>query len=417
MLKEQARTYAAHYGDVNFQASNGWLDSFKKRNSMVFNVMCGEARDVDQKTVDEWHAKIPEIIAGYSKENIANCDETALFYRAIPQKSWSFKGEKCSGGKLAKERLSVLLCAFADGKFERPRCFKNIDVNLLPVEWHANRKAWMTGKLMEQWLLNLNDRMKQEKRKILLFMDNATSHPHLNLSNIQLVFFPANTTSVLQSMDQGVIYTTKVYYRKRVLSRLCREMDNVDNVTELCKTINVLDAVQWLASAVKSVSVNCVEGAFRKSGFEFPEDEENVVIADESELGNLAYLMRQANCTGLTISEYVSIDHEVYTECDAMDAIAIAEADVVMENESGNESEIESEGSDESQSQPREILKCTEMVSFFERLSETALAKRNTALLNKIAECVMLVEDEISKREPKQTSIADFFSKINETNE
>lgn len=120
LLQEKARKYAEHYGDATFTASNGWLESFKKRNALVFNAICGEALDVNPALVDDWHSKIPTIIAGYDKKDIANCDETALFYRAIPQKSFAFKGEKCSGGKLAKERLSALLCAFADGKFEKP---------------------------------------------------------------------------------------------------------------------------------------------------------------------------------------------------------------------------------------------------------------------------------------------------------
>lgn len=422
MLKEQALVYAGHYHDIEFKASNGWLDAFKKRHSIVFNAICGEARDVSQTTVDDWHQKIPTLITGYDKKDIANCDETALFFRAIPQKSLAFKGEKCFGGKLSKERLSVLLCAFADGKFEKPliigkavkpRCFKNIDVSMLPCEWHSNKKAWMTLKIMEGWLIKLNQRMVQQKRNILLFMDNASSHPKLNLSNIKLIFFPANTTSVLQPMDQGVIYTTKLYYRKKVLSRLCREMDTVENVSDLAKTINVLDAIHWLANAVNSVSPHCVEGAFKKAGFKFWENVDEFDPEDDMILSELASLMRRTSCSGMTIAEFISMDDNVYTECDSIDPIAIAEAcELAVGGEAESETEIESsESQSDSQSQPQEMLTSNEMVLYVQRLKETALAKGNTRLLNKISDCMMILEDDISKKMCKQTTIGDFFIK------
>lgn len=271
----------------------------------------------------------------------------------------------------------------------------------------------MTCKIMESWLIQLNERTKQKKRNILLFMDNATSHPHLNLSNIKLIFFPPNTTSVLQPMDQGVIYTTKMYYRKKVLSRLCREMDTVENMSELCKTIHVLDAIQWLASAVNSVSKNCVEGAFRKAGFNFSTSGDNIDPEDDVSVSYLASLMRQTNCSGMTISEFISIDNDVFTECDSMDSIEIAEA-IEMAEADENESETESgESQNESQSEPREMLTSNEVILYAERLKKTALAKGNTRPFNKISDCIMIIEEEISKRICKQTTIGDFFTKKN----
>lgn len=226
ILQAKAMKFAEKFSDTTFKASNGWLESFKRRHQLTFKAVCGEANDVDNAIVEDWHKKLPQIIAGYAPENIANCDETALFYRAIPNKSLQFKGEKCIGGKLSKERLSVLLCAFADGKLEKPlvigkaakpRCFKNIDTERY-VTWRSNKKAWMTAQLMEEWLLHLNARMRAQKRNILLFMDNATSHPKMELSNVKLAFFPPNTTSRLQPMDQCIIYTMKLHYRKRILN-------------------------------------------------------------------------------------------------------------------------------------------------------------------------------------------------------
>jgi hypothetical protein len=37
--------------------------------------------------------------------------------------------------------------------------------------WKSNKKAWVTAALMEEWLKVFNERMKQQKRRILLFLD------------------------------------------------------------------------------------------------------------------------------------------------------------------------------------------------------------------------------------------------------
>lgn len=381
----------------------------------MFNAVCGEARDVNQSTVDDWKAKLPEIIAGYEPRNIANADETALFFRAIPDKTLSFKGNKCSGGKMPKERLSVLLCFFADGKSEKPlvigkskkpRCFKNIDVNALPVHYYHNKAAWMTTSIMEQWLVQFDNRMQAQNRHILLFLDNATSHPHLQLSNIKLVFLPAQTTSVLQPMDQGIIYTTKVYYRKRVLARVCRLMDGVQNVSELNKSVSVLDAIQWLASSVQSVQPKCVIGSYKKAGFVFPTDGLELHGPEiDFGLNQLAGMMP----AGVSVDDYIAIDEGIFTENDTIDSNAImATISGDLEN---TDSEPESQGS-ESQSQEHvEPLSTSDMLLSIERIKETALQKGNADLYTKISECLMLVEDDIAKKEMRQTSITTFFKR------
>ena len=54
--------------------------------------------------------------------------------------------------------------------------------------------------VMNEVILKLNRKMVREKRKILLFMDNVSSHsPDLKdkFSYVKVIFLPANTTSRL----------------------------------------------------------------------------------------------------------------------------------------------------------------------------------------------------------------------------
>lgn len=110
----------------------------------------------------------------------------------------------------------------------------------------------MTSHIMEKWLKLVNRKMVRQKRKILLFLDNAQSHLKINLSNIKLRFFPANTTSKLQPMDQGIIQTLKPKFRNRQLKKMVREMDHRSKSgSEILKNISLLDAIYWIGKKLK----------------------------------------------------------------------------------------------------------------------------------------------------------------------
>lgn len=48
-----------------------------------------------------------------------------------------------------------------------------------------------------------------------MFLDNAPVHPPaIELENIKLKFFPANTTAAIQPLDQGIIRNFKAHYRR-----------------------------------------------------------------------------------------------------------------------------------------------------------------------------------------------------------
>lgn len=41
-------------------------------------------------------------------------------------------------------------------KDSKPRAFKNININNLPVTWKYKRKVWMAELIMKEWLPNLD---------------------------------------------------------------------------------------------------------------------------------------------------------------------------------------------------------------------------------------------------------------------
>jgi len=144
-----------------------------------------------------------------------------------------------------------------------------MDISSLPVIWKCNKEAWMTTEIMEQWLHYFNAEIWFQNKQILLFLDNATCRPNIQLLNVKLIMMPPNTTSITQPMDQGVIYTFKSYYRKFMLQSLVCKMDEPFSVHQLAKSINFLDAVNWITLACKNFKPECVQNCFRKNGFFF----------------------------------------------------------------------------------------------------------------------------------------------------
>ena len=67
----------------------------------------GESRDVSGETVKSWKERLPELVQGYSKEDIWNMDETGCFWKALPDKGFGMKGKQCKGGKKSKQRVTV----------------------------------------------------------------------------------------------------------------------------------------------------------------------------------------------------------------------------------------------------------------------------------------------------------------------
>ena len=61
----------------------------------------------------------------------------------------------------------------------------------------------MTSSLFEEYLNDLNDKIIESNRSILLLLDNATPHVDLPLSNVKLLFYSPNCTSHIQPLDRS----------------------------------------------------------------------------------------------------------------------------------------------------------------------------------------------------------------------
>ncbi len=194
-----------HLDENDFSASNGWLESFKRHYNIRGAALSGEAASVNPDTVADWHQRLPSICEGYAPSDIFNADETGLFYRTMPSRSLVQKEDDCKGGKKAKDRITALLACSATGeklrplvigRSDNPQCFRPYEKSALPAEYFSNKKAWMTGDIFRQWLHHVNNRMIYQQRKILMFVDNCSAHPDVQLSHVKLVFHDISPAAV-----------------------------------------------------------------------------------------------------------------------------------------------------------------------------------------------------------------------------
>lgn len=233
-----------------------------------------------------------------------------------PSNTLKFKGEKCVGGKMSKDRVTILVGAnmtgtkkeklLVVGKSRNPRCFKN--VKQLPVRYEHNKKAWMTSLIFENYLRNWDRQLKKEHKKILLLVDNCPAHPKVEgLQAIRLEFLPPNTTSVLQPMDQGIIRSLKAHYRKLQVLEIVKDSEHWRN-------INLLEAILLISKSWERVTCTTIANCFIHSGLRNSPTQEEFEEEDDWPLNQwIQHLASLENVLPSTFDELLHVDDDLLT--------------------------------------------------------------------------------------------------------
>ncbi|KFD56002.1 hypothetical protein M513_03126 [Trichuris suis] len=171
---------------------------------------------VDTLSADNFTGELKELLERehYDEDLVYSADETGLNWRALPTRTLAKHAESTMPGfKAAKDRVALMVCAnssgthrlplFLIGKSKRSTAIRR--AKKLPVRGFQNS----IGK----------------SGKVLLLADNSPAHPTpAQLNSIHedetVHFLPPNVTPLIQPMDQGVIRSLKVHYRRRLLEQL-----------------------------------------------------------------------------------------------------------------------------------------------------------------------------------------------------
>lgn len=417
IIQAKALESAQCLGLDNFKASNGWLERFRRRHDITFKKICGESADVNIEDVTFWKEKLLTILKDYAPRDVFNADETGLYYRALPTKTYALKDDKCNGKKTAKQRLTILFCANMEGekeepliigKSKNPRCFKGAHIEKLPLQWVSNKKAWMTADIMTIWLHRFDTKMKKQNRKVVLFLDNATSHPKITLDNVKLIFLPPNTTSHCQPLDQGIIQNFKMLYRSYLIKRLLTCIDSGSPLQEIENNITITNALIWVSVAWRNLSPVAIKKCFMKAGFMC-----NTDIDDFEEEDNipLAQLFPNIKDTFVNLKQFATIDSDLPTESAELTIIdcieEIQETDECTPNSETEEEELEIVPVSNISSLSEACASLRDLENFFNKIN-------NFDMSTNISQLLLNCESEFYKnklKNMKQSLISDYFKK------
>jgi DDE superfamily endonuclease/Fission yeast centromere protein N-terminal domain/Tc5 transposase DNA-binding domain len=254
--------------------SNSWLQKFKTSHGIRRVQLHGEAGSVNLNAESEMNT-VRALAAQFEPRNIYNMDETGLFWKMMP--STGLSSSNRPGLKRDKTRITVVCCCNATGddrvplwligKAAVPRALRSVNLHALNVHWRHNKKAWMTGTIMVEWLKAFYRHVGTE-RKVLLFWDNFSGHstgledapapPNITICNL-----PANSTSIYQPMDQGIIQSLKMHYRRRWLEYMIESFKSQHNPLE---THDLRAAIHWLIDSwTVQIENKTIHNCFKKS--------------------------------------------------------------------------------------------------------------------------------------------------------
>uniref|UniRef100_UPI00358EA5CD tigger transposable element-derived protein 1-like n=1 Tax=Myxine glutinosa TaxID=7769 RepID=UPI00358EA5CD len=272
---------------TKLDASKGWFEKFQKRFKLKSVVLHGEAASADKAAAEGYVNKTFRTIieeGGYKPEQVFNMDETALFWKRMPSRTFIMIEEaRAPGFKAHKDRVTLVMCGNAAGfmikpgliyKSKNPRVLKNKNKNLLPVYWMHNQKSWITKLLTSDWFqqcfipeVKLYLAEKGLEFKVLLLMDNAGGHAlDLSYDGVQIEFLPPNTTSLIQPMDQGVIRAFKALYMRNTLQHLVEAMDSDENFSlkAYWREYTIATCLQNIQMAIKEMKTETLNACWKK---------------------------------------------------------------------------------------------------------------------------------------------------------
>ena len=139
----------------------------------------------------------------YSPNDIYNGDETALFYKCLPHRTYCFNGDKPAGSAKCKDRLTLLMITNMDGsdhrklavigKSKNPRCLGKkykMQVKDMAVDWYASKNAWMTGDIHHKIMTKFNDEMKKSNDTYCMFVTMLPVTRSVNIPTSSSLCYP-----------------------------------------------------------------------------------------------------------------------------------------------------------------------------------------------------------------------------------
>lgn len=186
----------------------------------------------------------------------------------------------------------------------------------------------MTSSIFTSWIRKFDAQMVRQKRKVIVFLDNCSAHPHLtDLRAVRLCFLPANTTAKTQPCDAGIIKNLKSHYRKKLLGRMLSWHDSGKDMKEF--NITLLDSLLMLKESWNDVSSETVKNCFQHCGFS--KINNSAAVSEETseefrEMSERKLIVQELNFEGFVDVDADLTAHEVNAQA-VMEAVSTEDED------------------------------------------------------------------------------------------
>jgi 4-hydroxybenzoate polyprenyltransferase len=284
-VREMASRILRQSGDTQ-SLGKEWIKHFRQRNPRV-NTCIGKT--IDSKRIEGTQ---PEKLQAFynlfssvrdrfniQTEDMWNMDEHGIA-QGVCEDNRRVLGEVKKGKTLVQaaekgEWVTILECISAAGQYLKPLViFKG---KALQSSWFkegevpdwlytTSENGWTSNKIGVQWLIHvfLPQTIPRNGRHRLLLMDGYCSHLSIDFlwtckqNNVHLVFLPAHSSHVLQSLDLGVYSPLKTRYRT-----LLEPLASFDDSSPLKKQNFVLAYNQAREAVLTPI---CVRNGWKTAG-------------------------------------------------------------------------------------------------------------------------------------------------------
>ena len=309
LLEQKRETEISQYLK-SFTASTGWAQNFVRRHALRSIALHGAGGSVNASEVASAIANLRAQLREYDTDCIYNVDETGLFFKLLPRRTYicSYENKKSIRGTKSmksKDRVTAFVCTNACGseklpmaiigKSQKPRCFRNQQP---PVPYFSRRNAWADGVTFRRWFWEIfmpHVRGKTNK-KVALVMDNCGPHgsdvgdPN---GQVDIYLMPPNCTALHQPMDMGIISAWKRKYKSLMLTEIARNLENRTELRAQAHQLragmrgmshgydpNMLDVAEMVHHSWKSVSEMTIARCWAKS---------NILLLDKAAFINSTF--------------------------------------------------------------------------------------------------------------------------------
>lgn len=276
----------ANNNGICFKGSRGWCEKFMKRESLSIRrrtTVCQKMPADFAEKISEYQTYVKKLHNknNYELSQIGNADETPIFLDMPRNYTVNVKGEKqvivkTTGNE--KKRITVMLCVTADGGKLPPYVILNRKT--IPKETfyedvivRAQKNAWMTSELMEDWLECVWDRRPKSSANIddrsMLILDAFRAHltddvkARIAEGDNDLVVIPGGLTSKLQSLDVCINKPFKGHVQEQYDEWLMIDNHPLTPAGKIKKP-SASTVVEWVSKAWNLIPPELVKKSFEK---------------------------------------------------------------------------------------------------------------------------------------------------------